>query len=210
MARLGVEAFMRKKALVGLAAALALAGCTPEWARQNDSNLIMVISQIEGESGASGDSGSVLLSDVAPVFNDIATVTVRVTRKSPLEDFSVNEAIQLTRYEVRYFRTDARNQEGVDVPYRITGPLSALVPAPAGGGSIEVSVPIDVVRHQAKLEPPLLLLREFTITDPGSVLVGGAGVLTAIAEITVYGVTINDRELKATGQLQITFANFAD
>ena len=48
-------------------------------------------------------------------------------------------------------RTDGRGVEGVDVPYRFTGSDDRR-PWPRAP---RCDVPIDIVRHQAKLEPPL-------------------------------------------------------
>jgi hypothetical protein len=199
-----------KKIALAATAALVMAGCTPEWARENDSNLLMRITDIEGQPGSEDqDAGDVLLSDVCcPIINDIAVVEVELFRKNPLATSVPVEDVVLTRYEVRYFRTDGHNTEGVDVPYRITGPLSARIHAPSLGGESSAEVAIDVVRHQAKTEPPLSRLRNISNIDPGGISASGASLLTVIAEITVYGETGNDRSLTATGQLQITFANY--
>jgi hypothetical protein len=199
-----------KKIALAATAALVMMGCTPEWARENDSNLLMRISDIDGDPGSEGETeGDVLLSDVCcPIVNDIAAVEVELFRKNPLGNSTPVEDVILTRYEVRYFRTDGHNQEGVDVPYRITGPLNLRLHAPDEGAESIGEVNIDVVRHQAKTEPPLSRLRNFGTIDPGGITSSGASLLTVIAEITVYGETGNDRSLSASGQLQITFANY--
>jgi hypothetical protein len=80
---------------------------------------------------------------------------------------------------------------------RITGPVNILVHAT---DESEVDIPIVVVRHQAKFEPPLRNLRGL----------GGALVLTCIAEITLHGTTTSGDVVTATGRLQINFADFAD
>jgi hypothetical protein len=84
----------------------------------------------------------------------------------------------------------------VDVPYSISGNLAFEIQGEAG-----VNFNLEVVRRQAKLEPPL------------SQIVGGGGafVVTMFAEITIHartttGVTTNT----ASGRLQITFADFAN
>ena len=199
---------MKNKALIVLAA-LTMVGCTPEWARENNSDQVMHISSIETEAGLGDGGGSVLHSDICcPVVSDTAIVNIQLTRKNNAAAGTVLGDVYLTRYEVRYFRTDGRNVEGVDVPYRITGPLSQNI-HPAGAGEHSAgAVTIDVVRHQAKLESPLANLRQAIVTDSGAFGTSGAGLLTVIAEITVFGRQVNDRALSAKGQVQITFANF--
>ena len=54
----------------------------------------------------------------------------------------------------------------------------------------------ELVRHVAKLEAPL------------AVLGLGSQILTMIAEVTFYGHDQAGNELSATGNIQITFANF--
>ena len=105
-----------------------------------------------------------------------------------------------------YFRTDGRDVEGVDVPFRVTGPLGNLrfhTAAPGGSGEVEQTINITLVRHQAKLEPPLANLRGGTLTDTGASQLPNAAVLTLIAEVTIYGETVQGKGLKATGNVQV-------
>jgi hypothetical protein len=193
----------------GPLAVLALGlGCTPGFLDNNQADVILRIAKItgiQGSAGGVGEESDFLNSDVDPVFNDNASLILEVVAKnanSPvLGQFN---DVSMERYEVRYFRSDGRNQEGLDVPFRITGPLATLVPA---GGSADVN--IVVVRHQAKIEPPLLNLQTVVVNSTGSLTVGGAGILTCIAEITVHGRTTSGKVVSATGRLQINFANFA-
>ena len=121
--------------------------------------------------------------------------------------------MRLESYQVRYFRTDGRNVEGVDVPHRITGPLSAhAFPHPTGTDEVEVEAVINVVRHTAKREPPLVNMIDSDLPDhPGTVSLGGEGLLTTVAEITVYARQVTTGEpLSATGRFQVVFADFVD
>jgi hypothetical protein len=123
------------------------------------------------------------------------------------------EHVYLERYEVRYFRSDGRDVEGVDVPFRITGPLGNIrfhTAGPGGGGEVEQTVSITLVRHQAKLEPPLANLRGGTLTDTGAFQLPNGAVLTTIAEVTIFGRTVQGEALKAVGNVQVTFADFPD
>jgi hypothetical protein len=201
---------------------LAAAGCTPDWATQNETGFIMEIASITGATVAeSSGQGGEIRSDVltqGSVFNDDAVVAVNVLRKNNNPELGVSpvEHVYLDRYEVVYFRTDGRNTEGVDVPYRITGPLGNLrfhTAGPGGSGEVEQTVNITIVRHSAKLEPPLSNLAGIGITgvsptDP--VVIPGQGIIYTVAEITIHGHTIQGDGLEAKGRVQVTFADFAD
>jgi hypothetical protein len=187
---------------IGLAAAAA--GCTPDYGEESEAPVLIRVSNIvaEGGGGAAGSSGigSVLNSDVAvegSIFNDNATLTVENIAKNqnPNTQFARLNDVILERYEVRYTRSDGRDQEGVDVPFRIAGPLAVMVPL-AG----DAQVPITIVRHQAKAESPLRNLMNG----------GGAQVLTTVARITIHGRTVSGRAVMTETALQITFADFAD
>ena len=194
-----------------LATAAASTGCTPDWATSNETPFIMEIARIAGPAGVTP-----FLSDVSfPVENDEASVTVNIFRKNNNVDMSTTpvEHVYLTRYEVRYFRTDGRDVEGVDVPFRVTGPLGNLrfhTAGPGGDGEVEQTFNVTLVRHQAKLEPPLANLRGGTLTDTSAFQLPNAAVLTLIAEVTIYGETVQGKGLKATGNVQVTFADFPD
>jgi len=195
---------------VALLALASLAACTPEWAKQNAAPYVLEIAAI---SGGSGD-GSAFLSDVGlPVTNDDVEVTVNIFRKNNNGTLGTSavEHVYLERYDVRYFRSDGQNVEGVDVPFRISGPLGNVrFHTPGPGGETEATVAITLVRHQAKLEPPLRNLQDFGATSPagGPVLLPGAGVITTIAEVTIHGRTVEGDAMEAKGSVQITFADF--
>lgn len=189
--------WLQTLALGSLAALLGLpqSGCTPDFAADNESAVILRIVEMESEAGADAETSAFLNSDVSPVFNDNVVVTVEALPKNP--NFVLDapfEDVQVTRYEVNYLRSDGQNREGIDVPYRITGGVSTLVPF-----GDQADVVFVVVRHQAKVEPPLANLR-----GPGGV------VLTIIAEITLHGRTTSGRAVSARGFLTINFADFAD
>jgi hypothetical protein len=189
-----------------VAVAMALTACTPDFVEQNSSSVLLRIVKVSSEAGEQEEESDFLLSDVTPNFNDNAVLTVEVLSKNPntLALGSFND-VYLERYEVRYFRTDGRNQEGVDVPFRFTGALGTLARV-----NVETDVAFVVVRHQAKDEPPLRNLASVTVGDTGALLAGGANILTTIAEITIHGRTTSGHALTATGRLTVTFANFAD
>ena len=197
--------------LVLVVAALGLTSCAPAFVEQNETGLIMRVTNILGQP-ASAEDGDVLLSDVSDGFNDNAAITIDVARKNPTVTTSTPlEDVLLERYEVRFFRSDGRNTEGVDVPFRFTGPLSGIIHAPAGVAEPSNSASIIVVRHQAKFEPPLKNLVGVFNNNPNLVLqAGGAGIITCIAEITVHARNLRGQGLSAQARLEVVFADFAD
>jgi hypothetical protein len=130
-------------------------------------------------------------------------VTVAVRAKNPgVTTPQVNMAVFMERYEVVYTRSDGRNLPGVDVPFAISGPLSGVVDVADGGGTLDL--PVEVVRIQQKLEPPLRNLRGAQTDTLG----GTAIAMTVVATVTVYGSTTVGQVVSDTAQLQIDFADF--
>lgn len=176
-------------AALAVAAALALSGCSAAYVEGDTASVLLLIEDI-GE-------GTPVLSDVrgegGAIVNCQTTVAVAARAKNPTGPVGPSEDVRVTRYSVAYRRSDGRGVEGVDVPYTINGNLTALV---AGGGT-DTTVAIDLVRHQAKLEPPL------------SNIVG-VQVVTMFADVTLYGQTISGKAVKASGSAQVTFADYAD
>ena len=175
--------------------AVSMGGCTPDWAK-GSGDVVLLMTAI--------NDGSPLDSDVAisngGVCPDLVSVRLENHFKNPavtttgfINDFTVE------RYEVHYIRSDGRNVEGVDVPYSITGNVAQEVI-----NSSDAELKIEVVRRQAKLEPPL---RNLVNAQVGS----GALVLTAFADITLHARTTTGVVLNpVSGRLQIDFANFGD
>jgi len=58
-------------------------------------------------------------------------------------------------------------------------------------------IPIEVVRRQAKLEPPLSNIQGFDI-------------VSMFADITIAGETISGDSVTGSGRVQIDFANYGD
>lgn len=193
---------MRWKIAAGVAAmALGLVACTPDFAAQDQSSVLLRVVKVTGQPGAGADTteSDFLMSDVnfkGGVFNDNMFLQLEVIAKNPSLVLGTFNDVLVQRYGVVYRRSDGRNTEGIDVPYAISGPMTALIKA----GGTPQKVGLLVVRHQAKLEPPLLNLT----------VGGGAQVLTVIAEITIHGTTTSGKAVQAVGFLQISFADFGD
>lgn len=186
------------------AVALPLAGCASELTRTGASPAFLIINSIQAAPGAEPDQfGTPLLSDVqtfGSVFNDLGRANMRVglknpgTAANPTSPSNLN-AITITRFRVTYRRTDGRNTPGVDVPHPFDGAVTATVPADG-----EAAFVFDVVRNQAKLEPPLRNLRGL----------GGSLIISTIAEIQFFGRDQAGNEVTATGTLSVNFADYAD
>lgn len=209
----GRKAMRRVCAAVLCVSLVPLAGCTADWAKQNDSALLFEIGRIRAVSNSvtTGASGSILYSDISQVVNDDVEIEINIFQKNPnITASSPNNHVYLDSYSVRFFRTDGRNTEGVDVPYSITGPLSTRIHTPSSGTEQEVAVNVTVVRHQAKLESPLRDMIGGALVSLPVLGFSGPGILTTIAEITVYGKTLTGSNLTATGRIQVTFADFVN
>ena len=173
--------------------ALTLAGCSADYVKNGNAPVQLIIASL---------SPNPMDSDVAistgGVCPDFATVAVANRAKNlNVTVPQVPQAIIVNRYEVSYYRSDGRANQGVDVPFFISGALTASVDAATGGTQ---NITIEVVRRQAKLEPPLLQLA------PG----GQALIVTMFAKITLYGTTIAGETVTASASMQIDMANFGD
>ena len=178
-------------AVLGLLAGLS--GCAPDYVTDNASAVNLIIAAING--GAQLDSDVRNGEQSTFVCEDEVEVAVAVRNKNPNAPTpNVPSAVILQSYEVRYVRTDGRGTEGVDVPYRITGTLTLAVDVADSGTT---SFPLEVVRRQAKVEPPLSSIFQ-------------AALLTVQAEVTLYGETVSGQRVSASGRFQIDFADFGD
>lgn len=176
-------------AVIAVGAALALAGCGADYVEGDTASVLLLIDNIA--------EGTPQLSDVrgtgGAIVNCQIPVELVATPKNPNSPVGPSENVRINRYRVSYRRSDGRAVEGIDVPYTISGDTTATVTA--GRGS--ASVAIDLVRHQAKLEPPLS-----NIT--------GLQVVTMFADVTIFGQTISGKNVSASGSAQVTFADYAD
>jgi len=193
---------MRTRGTLALVLGLSVAGCAPGYVTGNDAAVNLIIASINGGSHLDSDvrngtlSAEVKAGTASPfICPDDVKVSVAVRNKNPKGTApNVPSAVLLKSYEVRYTRSDGRGTEGVDVPYRITGNLAFAVDV-ADSGTSDLSV--EVVRRQAKVEPPLSTIYQTTV-------------LTVMAEITLYGETVSGQGVAATGRVQIDFADFGD
>lgn len=200
-----------KGVLAATVCGLSVTACA-DLARTGTGPAYLVMENVSASAGGGTTFTSSLLSDVQvivevtingatvrqpTIFNDLGRATVRAEMKNSIVPTTPTamHSITINRYRVRYRRTDGRNTEGVDVPYGFDGAVTATVPI---GGS--VSVNFDLVRHQAKLERPLLTL------------IGGRGLtfLSTIAEVTLYGQDQAGNEVSISGSIDVQFGDFGD
>jgi hypothetical protein len=192
----------KKHILMGLAllaASIFLPACNP---LENDSrsNSILVVENITGKDMSGTDAGF-LQSDVVKKDDSItadtakATLSARFMDPAPLLGTSQYSDIMVTRYVVSFTRTDGRNRPGADVPFPFEGSLSTLIRVDS-----TTSVNFVIVREAAKLEAPLINLRDSAYGD----------ILNMTAKIEFYGHDLADKAVKATGYLTVYFANYID
>ena len=67
-------------------------------------------------------------------------------------------------------------------------------------GESPVSVPFEMVRHQAKREAPLRSL----------VNSGGRLFISSIAYVTFYGTDLAGNDVQVTGTISVSFSDYAD
>ena len=171
-------------------AALAMAGCNADYTENSQAPVLLQITSVNESAQLDSDVRNGEFSTF--VCEDEVDVAVRVVLKNPNTPGSVASDVLLDSYEIKYIRSDGRGTEGVDVPYRITGPLAVLVESEG-----EATFALEVVRRQAKLDPPLTNIQQTTI-------------LTVTAQITLFGKTTSEKRVTTTGSLQIDFADFGD
>lgn len=175
---------------VALATALAMAGCSADYVENSTAPVRLVIDSLNDGAQLDSDVRNGENSDF--VCENEVDVKVTSQNKNPNGPTAESSQILLESYEVKYTRSDGRGVEGVDVPYRITGPVSMRV-----GVGDDITFPLEVVRRQAKLEPPLDNINQTTV-------------LTVSAQVTLFGKTISEQRVSATSTMQIDFGDFGD
>jgi hypothetical protein len=196
--------------IAALAAGAAGGAACTSAVRQGTGNSYLIIDSLQGVEGQSGEGAATLRSDVEAlvkrtiagvevdvptIFEDGGVVTFRLGLKDPAAPTSANNFITVTRYRVEYTRSDGRNRAGVDVPHPFDGAVTATV-----GNDGSATVGFTLVRLQAKAEPPLVGLRG----------AGGQFAITTVATVTFYGADQTGRAASATGQITVSFADWAD
>ena len=124
---------MKLKLLVLIIALLVMAGCV---AKENDSTSgsFLVINSLTGNDLAGKAGSTTVFSDVSlagSIVNDNGVASLTTLTYNPLEDSEEHDItfymnVIVDQIDVEFMRTDGRNVEGVDVPYRFTQPMNML------------------------------------------------------------------------------------
>jgi hypothetical protein len=201
--------------LMGLAALIAASVSCGDVVRQSSSPVFLVIDSLTAIRGGptAGTPTTNLVSDVitnvsAPppcttsnlcptIFGDSGSVTLRAPLKdigatAPLTPTSNNE-VTISRVHIDYIRADGHNTQGVDVPFSVDSAVTGTI---AAGGTLTLG--FELVRNAAKEEAPLAQLRT------------SSNFISAIAQVTFYGVDRVGNQVQVMGQLTIEFGNFGD
>ena len=191
--------------LAGVLTLIVLSTSCGQLTRQGTASSYLIVSSLEGSSGASpGEFGGTLDSDVVTVvdgsptiFSDLGRVELTLGMKDAGSSGTPNSPTQanwitVERYRVAYIRADGRNTPGVDVPYPFDGAVTVTVSGPG------TQAAFTIVRHQAKEEAPL------------AALANGAVLISTIGEVTFYGHDQTGRAVSVTGKIGINFGNYGD
>ena len=162
----------------------------------------LIMTTLQGAPGLSGSFGSTLASDVLNVnpttgaqsiASDRGQASLQLAMKDSLGPGPTDvNSITITQYHVEYIRSDGRNVQGIDVPFAFDGAVTVTVSGTA-------TVPFTLVRIQAKQEAPLAALA----------FGGGANTITTIARVTFYGHDQNGREVSVSGNIEVSFSDWA-
>jgi hypothetical protein len=197
--------------LLGIAALVAASVSCGDVVREGKSPVYLVLDSLTGASGASTTFTSVLHSDVLTlvttggrctpqlpcptIFSDAGQGTFRIVPKDTvgLASPTTNNQVTISRYHITYRRTDGHNIPGADVPFAVDGAVTATIVA-----GTTTTVAFELVRHVAKLEPPLVQL------------VNSFSIITTFAEVAFYGKDRVGNDISVTGTIQVDFGNFGD
>jgi hypothetical protein len=161
--------------------------------RTGQASSYLVITTLTGGEQGSATVESDVISDEGGIAQDSgqATLTLQMKDVGGPGPSPVN-SITITQYHVEYIRSDGRNVQGVDVPFAFSSGVTATVVQSA-------SVSFTLVRAQAKHEAPLRALAGH----------GGAQHINTVARVTFYGRDQTGREVSVTGNIEVSFADWA-
>jgi len=167
---------------------------------QSESGSKLILSALMGKDLEKKDS-VVAYSDVitkGSIYDDLGTAYLRAVSLNPAQQTgSFYQDIIVDQIDIEYSRPDGKKTEGVDVPYKFVQPINVLLKL----GDSDIKVPFVLVRHVAKMEPPLVELTNL----------GADKVLQLIAKVTIHGKDVAGYRVQpAIGYITIWCANFGD
>jgi hypothetical protein len=177
----------------GLVMLVLMSSSCSDAVRQGTGSSYLVIASLTGGQQNAATVESDVVSDEGGILQDSGQATFTLQMKDPggLGPSAVN-SITITQYRVEYIRSDGRNVEGVDVPFAFSSAVTATVADSA-------SVSFTLVRAQAKHEAPLKALGGH----------GGAQHINTVARVTFFGRDQAGREVSVTGNIEVSFADWA-
>ncbi|MCX6553803.1 MAG: hypothetical protein NTZ12_02120 [Candidatus Aminicenantes bacterium] len=193
---------MKLKIIGLIIVALVMTACNAVENESTSGSMLEIVSltgkDLEGKEGSTTVFSDVLTN--GSIINDNGVAALRATPLDPLmpeNEITPYMDVMVDQIEVEFRRTDGRNVEGVDVPYRFTQPVSMLV-----SFSQETEIPFVLIRHVAKLEAPLLALREVPSRE---------FILQLVAVVTIHGKDLGGHRVSpVTGYISVWCGNFAD
>ena len=198
---------------------LSLYGCNL-FENKSTSASKLIIGSITGNDLNGNPDSTIIFSDVfiagggsgsseqdATVINDPASVELANVLLDPnsAQGTTFYNTITVDQIKVEYSRPDGKNVEGVDVPISFTQQIKSVIfPSESSEGKITLTyypVAFTIIRHSAKLEPPLRDLKEL----------GEEKILQLIAKITIYGTDGSGRAVEpVVGYVTVWCSNFSD
>lgn len=175
--------------LVCVLVASALMSPSCATVRQGTGSSYLILTSLAG-GGSSGTVESDVVADDGTIKADSGTATFQLAMKDTLLTPSPNNSITVDRYHVQYVRSDGLNTQGVDVPFAFDGAVTVTV---AGTSTVGFTL----VRLAAKQEAPLKTLS------------AGGSPITTIAQVTFFGHDQTGHDVSVSGNIEVTFANFA-
>jgi len=192
---------MKGKIALLIIALTALWGCN-SLENSTDSGSTLIISSITGND-LEGNSGSTtifsdVISDSGSIFNDNGVASVTAQSLNPDNDApTYYESVIVDQIDVAFYKNGSANVEGSDVPYAFSQAVNAMV---AVGETVDI--PFVLIRHNAKLEAPLIHLRETFNQEK---------ILQLTAKVTISSKDVGGHRLSpAVGYATVWCANFAD
>jgi hypothetical protein len=181
---------------VAVGLCVLLCGSCGTVVRQGSGSSYLIIDLLSGPSSQGTLQSDVLTKGTA--VEDNAQALLRTEMKdisTPTAASPTNNEITVTSYRVTYTRADGRNAPGVDVPYPFDGAVTGTVKV-----GVATTFVFVIVRAQAKFEAPLKALQGL----------GGAQIISTIAEVTFYGHDQTGNQVSVTGTISVNFADWAD
>jgi len=165
------------------------------------SNSVLIMLSLTGQD-LTGASSQIHYCDVevgGGILNDPGSATVRAELLNPDPEFANStyyQDILIYQIDISYWTPDGNVVEGVDVPYAFSQPINQVV-------KVGTTSPISftLVRHTAKMEPPLRELADLSKTK----------LLRMFAKVTLRSRDIAGHELApVSGDITIFFSNYGD